>query len=472
MHGRYWRELADVPIAGAAARIWLRVRRFVCGNAGCAVRTFAEQVDGLTRRRLRSTDGLRQTFTQIGLALAGRAGARLAAILGMVTSRSTLLRLVRGLPNPPASPVTVLGVDDFAIRRGQNYGTVLIDCQDGRVVDLLPGRDAAPLAQWLTEHAKPQVICRDRASAYAEGARTGAPDAVQVADRFHLWQNLAKAVERCVARHKDCLREPVTTPPGDLPAAEVPEPRGAMAQRRREHHQLVHDLLAEGAGIRQIARHLGWGRHTVQRYARAATWQQMLVGQKPRPSSLDPFKPHLLRRISEGCRKATVLHREVAAQGFTGGYGIVRAFVEQYRARPDLSTVVKPPSVREVTGWICRHPDHLVERDSDRLRALLDRCPKLGTAAGLVRSFAGMLTNLRGTQLDAWITAAQQAALPGLTGFATGLTNDLDAVTAGLTLPHSSGPVEGNVNKIKMIKRQMYGRAGFDLLRKRVLLAG
>ena len=133
--------------------------------------------------------------------------------------------------------------------------------------------------------------------------------------------------------------------------------------------------------------------------------------------------------------------------------------------------MVKPPSVREVTGWICRHPDHLVERDTDRLQAILDRCPDLAYAAELVRSFADMLTNLHGNQLSAWIAAAQQAALPGITAFATGLTNDLDAVTAGLTLPHSSGPVEGNVNRIKMIKRQMYGRAGFDLLRKRVLLA-
>jgi hypothetical protein len=246
---------------------------------------------------------------------------------------------------------------------GNQARSELRHCPDrlrGRsVVDLLFGRDAGPLGAWLGGHEKPQVICGDRASAYAEGARTGAPDAVQVADRFHLWQNLAKAVERCVAGHKNCLQEPVVSVADERPVVvEEAEPSGLMARRRREHHKLVHDLLAEGAGIRQIARHLGWGRHTVQRYARAATWHEMIVGQKPRPSSLDPFKPYLLRRISEGYLKATVLHREITGQGFTGSYGIVRAFVEQHRTSPNLSAVIKPPSVREVTGWICRHPDN------------------------------------------------------------------------------------------------------------------
>jgi transposase len=184
VRGRWSRELSDVPIAGVATKILLQVRRFICGNAGCTVRTFAEQVDSVTRRRVRSTDGLRRALTAIGLALAGRAGSRLAAVLGMVTRRSSLLRLVRALPGPSERPVAVLGVDDFAIKRGQNDGIVLIDCEDGRVVDLLPGRDAAPLAGWLNSHAMPPVICRHRARAYAEGARTGAPDAVQVADRF------------------------------------------------------------------------------------------------------------------------------------------------------------------------------------------------------------------------------------------------------------------------------------------------
>jgi transposase len=315
------------------------------------------------------------------------------------------------------------------------------------------------------------VICRDRASAYAEAARTAAPEAVQVADRFHLWQNLATAVERCVARHKSCLDEPAGTSVEDSSPEVIIEPTGTMAQRRRARHALVHELLTQGAGFRQIARHLRWSHRTVAKYAHAATWQELLVGQKPRPSQVDPFKPYLMRRVGDGCLRASTLYREITAQGFTGSYAIVRKFVGQYRSKPDLTTARRPRSVRQVTGWICRHPDNLVDRDAEQLQMILDRCPELRAAADLVRSFADMLIHLHGERLAAWIAAAEQASLPGITRFATGLTADIAAVTAGLSLPFSSGPVEGNVNRIKMIKRQMYGRAGFDLLRKRVLLA-
>jgi transposase len=300
VHSRYRRTLTDAPVAGRLIRILLRVRRFFCDNPECGSKTFAEQIDGLTRRWSRVSEGLRRMLTAIGLALAGRTGARLATMLGMPTGRDRLLRLVRALPDPPIGDIAVLGVDDFAIKRGHNYGTVLIDCETRKVVDVLVGRDAEPLTDWLRKRSSPAVICRDRATAYAEAARTAAPKAVQVADRFHLWQNLATAVEKTVARHKGCLAEPADTTTGEPAEAEVAEPTGAMAERRRAHHALVHELLAQGAGFRQIARHLGWSHHTVSKYAHAATWQELVVGQKPRPSLVDPFKTYLARRIGEG----------------------------------------------------------------------------------------------------------------------------------------------------------------------------
>jgi transposase len=479
VHSRYERRLADSAVGGRPVVIRLVVRRFFCDVPGCQVATFAEQVAGLTSRYARRTPLLAALLGAVAVALAGRAGARLARALRAAASRSALLRLVMATPDPALPTPRVLGVDDFAIRRGQNYGTVLIDCQSGAPLELLAGRDAGPLADWLAAHPGVEVICRDRAGAYADGARTGAPEAVQVADRFHLWQNLAKAVEQCVAAHRACLAEP---PPGlaagtePMSAAEPapgpePEPAGKFAERAHRHHAMVHELLAGGHGIRAIARHLGWGRHTVQRYARAATWQELADGrwQAPRPGKLDPFKAHLHQRTGEGCGNAAQLFREIRMLGYDGSYSIVRDHLGQHRpAKVPLTP--PPPTVREVTSWLTRRPESLTEDEQPQLKALLDRCPELQAASDQVRSFATMLTELTGHNLPQWISDTRTAGLPGLSSFAKGLEQDLDAVTAGLTSQWNSGPVEGRVNHIKMIKRQMFGRAGLPLLRKRVLL--
>jgi transposase len=479
VHSRCERRLADAAIGGLRVMIWLQVRRLFCGEPGCKKRTFAEQVPGLTVRYRRKTALLAGMLQAIAVALAGRAGCRLARALQVMASRSTLLRLVMTVPDPAAPAVRVLGVDDFAIRRGQNYGTVLIDCETGAPLDLLDGRDAQPLADWLATHPGVEVICRDRSGAYADGARTGAPDATQVADRFHLWQNLAKAVERCVAAHRACLREPdpgpITGPEPGPPAepAQVspPEPAGKFAERARRHHTMVHELLAEGQPIRTIARQLGWGRHTVQRYARAATWQELVDcrWQAPRPSMLDPFKPRLDQRAEEGCGNAAQLFREISSAGYTGSYSTVRDYLDQHRpAKTPLPP--PPPTVRQVTSWLTRRPDSLTEDERPQLKALLERCPEIQAAYDHVRTFAAMITHLTGENLPRWISDVQAAGLPGLSSFAKGLEQDLDAVTQGLTSRWNSGPVEGRVNHIKMIKRQMFGRAGLPLLRKRVLL--
>jgi transposase len=219
---------------------------------------------------------------RIAVALAGRAGSRLASGLGVPASRRSCCGWSWPASDPEAAYPRVLGVDDFAIRRDQHYGTLLIDIATGAPLGLLEGRDAQPLAGWLAARPGAEIICRDRAGSYADGARTGAPDAVQVAGRCHLWQNLAKAVEKCVAAHRACVAEPAAPAAGNPePEAEgpanagPPDPTGKFAGTARRKHELVHRLRAEGRGLREIARHLGWGLHTVQRYDRAVTWQEL-----------------------------------------------------------------------------------------------------------------------------------------------------------------------------------------------------
>ncbi|MFI7351905.1 ISL3 family transposase [Streptomyces sp. NPDC049936] len=476
VHDRYQRRLKDLPLAEQGFVIRLTVRRFICGVADCPRRTFAEPFSRLAAPHARFTTRLNHALERVGLALAGRAGARLAAQLGLGAGRMTLLRRVMALPDPQVSTPRVLGVDDFAIRRGQTYATVLTSVEDHRVVDVLPAREAGPLAAWLIRHPGVEIICRDRAGAYAEGARRGAPEALQVADRFHLWQGLGRAVETCVAAHRDCLRN--LSPTGMLLEATglVPgrpqddlEPVGRRAERKKAAHAMVHELLAQGHSRRAIARHLGWGLNTVLRYANAARWQDTIRENRPRPSRLDPYKPFLERQFAAGRTSVTRLHGDLVAEQAPVTYGMVRAYIATLRRAP-AGAPPRPPTVRQVTGWLTRHPTTLTEEDRAGLKEVLARCPELNKAAGHVRDFGEILTDRLGSTLPTWIDAVDASQLPGLTGFALHLHRDFDAVTAGLTLDWSSGSIEGAVNRIKKIKRQLYGRAGFDLLRKMILL--
>lgn len=453
VHSRYDRRLADGSVAGQPVVLRLRVRRFFCEDNDCGVRTFAEQVDGVTAKHARRTPLCRTVLEHIGLALAGRAGARLAVRLGLVAGRNSLLRLVHALPDPEVGTVAVLGVDDFAIRRGRKYATVLIDAVTHRRLDVLADRKAATLTAWLREHPGVQVVCRDGSAAYAEGVRQGAPDAVQASDRWHLWHNLAAAVEKCVVAHAGCWN---TTPRA---------PGSALAARTRDRFAAVHNLLAQGVGLLDCARRLGWSLNTVKRYARAHEVEQLLRPPRYGACLVDAHRDVVRRRLAEKVPVTGIL-AEIREQGYTGSATLLVRYINQGRADPERVA----PSPRRLVSWIMSRPAALPEPTRRHLGDLIACCPEMTTLADRVREFAAILTQRRGQDLDAWIAAARADALPGFESYLNGLDKDHKATVTGLTLPYSNGPTEGVNTKVKMLKRQTYGRAGFALLRKRILL--
>ena len=499
VHGGYGRTVADGAAGGRPVLIVLQVRRFRCRNPGCPAVTFAEQARGLSERYRRRSIPLLAMLAGFGLELAGRAAARLAGTLGIAVHPATVLRLVAAVPDQEITAAPeVLGVDDFALAKGQVYGTVLVDMRTGDVIDLLPDREAATLEAWLTAHPGAAIICRDRAGNYAEGARAGAPGAIQVADRWHLWHNLAEYAEKTVAGHRGCLKDqpgsgdaggsdapgtdgtPEQEPPGQAEDGKVP-PDGfldacgrerRLVTRTRDRYAEIRGRLDAGESLSAISRVTGLDRKTVQRFARAGSAGELLGKATSRESRLDEFKPYICQRWNQGVTDAASLHAELQEQGWAGSVQTVRRYVRPFRqaaAAPDPAPAV--PKTRQITRWLLTRPDHLQADEQAQLAAIRARCPHIDALAGHVTAFAEMMTARTGSRdLEAWLAAVEADDRSGLRSLAAGIRNDQQAVTNGLTLHWNSGRVEGTVNKIKMLKRQMYGRAGFDLLRKRVIL--
>ena len=498
MHGGYSRVMADGAAGGRPVLIVLQVRRFRCGNPGCTAVTFAEQAVGLSERYRRLSVPLLGMLAGFGLELAGRAAARLAGTLGIAVHPATVLRLIAAAAEPEVTAAPeVLGVDDFALAKGQVYGTVLVDMRTGDVIDLLPDREAASFEAWLKAHPGATVICRDRAGNYAEGARAGAPDAIQVADRWHLWHNLAEYAEKTVAAHRGCLKgQPGggdaggTSAPGtaDTLEQEPPEqgeraimPDGSLdacgrerrlVRRTRERYAEIHRRLDAGESLSGISRATGLDRKTVQRFARAGSIGELLGKATSRESKLDDFTPYLRQRWNDGVTDAAALHAELRQRGWAGSEQTVRRYVRPFRQAPAApGPAPAVPKTRQITRWLLTRPDHLHADEQGQLQAIRARCPHIDALAGHVTAFAEMMTARTGSRdLEAWLAAVEADDQAGLRSFTIGIRHDMQAVINGLTLHWNSGRVEGTVNKIKMIKRQMYGRAGFDLLRKRVIL--
>jgi transposase len=509
VHGRYTRRLDDLPCLGRPVRLRITVRRFVCQQTGCPRRIFAERLPGLASPRARVTDRLRRTQAAIGSSLGGEAGSRLAARTGVATSPDTLLRRVKQLPGAAAPAPRVVGIDDWAWRKGQRCGTIVVDLERSHVIDLLPDRDADTVAAWLKAHPGVEVVSRDRSATYAQAATEGASGAAQVADRWHLLKNLREAVEQVLQRHSAAIhaalkaleappgpdRDPTApqadamvpaagSPPPGPPVGPVPESWRLRAQRARrrelaERFERVHELHKRGHPAARIARVLGLSRRSVFRYLRRQTCPAWHL-RGSRRSRLDGHREWIDARIAEGFLNVAALHRQLIERGFRGSYASVYDFVRKRlgaagkkRDRRNAADppVPVPPSARQLSFEWARRAEKRKPPEQARLDAVRGLSGELTAALDLADAFAELIRKQSPGTLSEWLTRGEASSDPNLRRFAEGIRREEAAVQAAVTQKWSNGPVEGHVNRLKTIKRQMYGRAGFVLLRARVLNA-
>ena len=499
IHSRYVRSVADLPWMGCAVRLELHVRRFFCPNAACPRQIFTERLPSIVAPYGRRTTRLTDLFTLIGFALGGEAGKRLVAGMGEEISPDTLLHLVRQQRESQVPTPRVLGVDDFCFCRRRSYGAILIDLEKRIPVDLLPDREAETFKKWLLAHPGVQIISRDRGGTFAEGASQGAPQAQQIADRWHLLANLSETMKGFFLNKQAQLKALGYSPAGDPTAEEAKQQdpwqtsmrpyleakSQKLHQERVARYEQIHDLAAKKVDVVTMARKLGVSRQCVYEYLRMQLSPEQTHISPPRQPILEPYKAYLVRRWNEGCRNAQQVYREIQAMGYPGTDSNVVRFFGHLRKHFKQSGTFKPvdpttqipvqvpprhpPSASQVGHWITFKEEQRLDWQKKYLTRLCEAEQEIREAYELVADFTTMVRQRQGERLDAWLEKVEAQGIAERKNFALGVKRDYEAVKAGLTLEWSNGQTEGQVHRLKLLKRQMYGRGRFDLLRKRVL---
>ena len=495
IHSYYRRKPRDLPCAGRPIRLLLTVKKFFCRQPECSRKIFVERLPDLVEVSSRLTMRLRSAVQEVGFATCGKAGERLTCKLGMPISDATLLWSLYLVPLPAVGPVEIIGIDDWSYRRGKRYGSIIVDLSTHKIIDLLPQRTVESVIAWLETHPEVGIVSRDRGGIYVDGATQGAPLATQVCDRWHLLKNLGEAVEAFLIRahiHLPEAKSAASTREQPETARTVPTPERPLttysatpAQQGRTQarllrkwklYQRIQELHEGGMSLRKIGEELGLARGTVRKYFRQAPEPPLPTPRPFRASKLDPYEDYILTRLGQGCRNAAQIHREITEMGFEGGRSNVKAYVAHLckstadgavpSKRSERAQAISPRSLR----WLLtRERTDLEQTEQAQLDQLLTVSEEVRTVHALLHTFLTMVRERQHQQLCSWMAQANQSGIAELKSFVAGIERDYDAVKNALRLPWSQGTTEGKVNKLKTIKRVMYGRAGFRLLRQRLL---
>jgi len=487
----YQRKIDDLPWHNVSVSLELHTRKFRCRNELCSRKVFCERLPKLVEPFARRTVRLANAIEFLAFALGARGAARTARKLSFPVGKDVCLRAMRRYCLNSVTgnnPISVLGVDDFAFRRGCTYGTILIDFETRQPVDLLPDRSAETLKVWLARHPEIEIVSRDRSKVYAEAIKTGAPQAAQVADRWHLLKNLSDLVERFFIQNHRLLTEtaaqircerlakeseiklPSLKEANQIDADSKPPP-----VRRQKLFDLIKELQAKGKPIRAIARDLKIARNTVKRYIYCETAPHHRSG-AGKPSAVLPFAKYLEKRWRMGEQNGFRLWQEIKEQGFPGEVDSVQRFIRPWRNAPIGKTPFPIPShglaPRKVAKLLLNIDSAVIEAEREYVSKLIELFPTAATISHLGVSFQEIVKERRIDLFDDWLAEVKASKIKEFQHWAAGLLSDETAVRNALFSHWSNGQVEGQVNRLKTIKRQMYGRANFDLLRARVLYQG
>ena len=469
----YTRFVADVPCAGRHVQLILRVRKFRCDTVSCPRKIFAERLGPFIEAWARKTTRLRKEIEAIGLSTCGEVGARLADRLAIATSPTTILRRIMDLPLLPVGTVTHLGIDDFALRRGRTYGTVLVNLKSHKVLDLLPDRQAKTAQVWMEAHPEIDLVSRDRGGDYAAAARKGAPQATQTADRFHLVKNLSETVEKALMQCRAEIRKSTQTEDSEAPPPDSDSQpmRSTRDADRYDRYQRVVQLRKQGMKLRDIAKRLGMGERTVRSWLSHGSYPE--THYHKRSSRFDAYASYVKQRWDGGCHNIQQIWREIKAQGYPHSARALRdqlAGLGRKKKVDQTSDSTADQFEAKAATWLfIRRITDLDEKERAELETIRQTSETVETIYQLVQEFLQMVRKREGEQLENWLAKVRASPISELHHFANGIERDKAAVLAGLTLIYSNGQTEGQVTRIKLIKRMMYGRAGFALLRQRVL---
>ena len=449
-HSWYVRRPQALPCSAASVQLVLHVPRYFCLGPNCVRRTFVERIPDTAQFYARRTSYLDVILHCVAFEMSAEAVARVCQQFKIQISPDSVLRLIRTIHFSQSKPVRVLGVDDWAFKRGQSYGTILVDLERHRTIDLLPDRTQDTLCKWLEKHPEIEMISRDRSYEYKAGIEKGAPQAMQVVDRWHLLHNLQERLQEVIPGQRKQGK-------ADRKQKEAPSYR-----QRKKYFELVNYLQDRGYSQRTIARALGISRGAVRRYQQGSDVPDWRPGRQP-PSQLDVFESYLRRRWAEGCQDITTLWKELQQQGYPGKRKSVARYLKRFQGNSPFR------STRKLAWLFMKDENELQEDEKVFLRSLFLENARLEKIYRLTQTFQQMISQKMPELFDGWLEEVENCGVKKLQNFALGLRQDYDAVKAALSCEWSNGQVEGQVNRLKTIKHQMYGRANFDLLRQKVL---